>query len=276
MFTLSHHQRVLTVDKPLVMGILNLTPDSFYARSRVQELDELLKKALSMVQAGATILDLGGQSTRPGSERVSANEEIDRVLPAIELLQKELPATFLSIDTYYASVAKEAVLAGAFMVNDISAGTLDTDMLITVATLKVPYVLMHSRGTPSTMQSMTTYSHVTQDVIDSLMKKMQECKALGISDIVVDPGLGFAKTIPQNFQLLRELELFQALRAPLLIGLSRKSFIYKTLQTSPEQALNGSTFLHAFALQKGASILRVHDVREAVEAVRLYEELRIN
>lgn len=276
MFTLSHHQRVLTVDKPLVMGILNITPDSFYAGSRVQELDELLKKAIAMVQAGATILDLGGQSTRPDSERVSANEEIDRVLPAIELLQKELPNTFLSIDTYYASVAKESVLAGAFMVNDISAGTLDTAMLTTVASLNVPYVLMHSRGTPSTMQSMTTYSQLTQVVFDFLAQKMQECKALGISDIVIDPGVGFAKTIPQNFQLLRELELFQTLNAPLLIGLSRKSFIYKTLQTSPEQALNGSTFLHAFALQKGASILRVHDVREAAEAIRLYEELKIN
>ncbi|MFZ9694856.1 MAG: dihydropteroate synthase [Chitinophagaceae bacterium] len=276
MFTLSHHQRVLTVDKPLVMGILNITPDSFYAGSRVQELDELLKKAIAMVQAGATILDLGGQSTRPDSERVSANEEIDRVLPAIKLLHKELPNTFLSIDTYYASVAKESVLAGAFMVNDISAGTLDTAMLTTVASLNVPYVLMHSRGTPSTMQSMTTYSQLTQEVLDFLAQKMQECKALGISDIVIDPGVGFAKTIPQNFQLLRELELFQTLNAPLLIGLSRKSFIYKTLQTSPEQALNGSTFLHAFALQKGASILRVHDVREAAEAIRLYEELKIN
>jgi dihydropteroate synthase len=276
MFTLSHHQRVLTVDKPLVMGILNLTPDSFYSGSRVQALDEMLKKALAMVEDGATILDLGGQSTRPGSERISANEEAERVVPAIELLQKEIPDTFLSIDTYYASVAKEAVLAGAFMVNDISAGTLDNEMLTTVAALKVPYVLMHSRGTPSTMQNMTSYSNVTQEIIDFLLQKMQACKALGILDLVIDPGLGFAKTIPQNFQLLRELDLFQTLNAPLLIGLSRKSFIYKTLQTSPELALNGSTFLHAFALQKGASILRVHDVREAAEAIRLYEELRIN
>jgi dihydropteroate synthase len=273
MFTLSHHQRVLTVDKPLVMGILNLTPDSFYQGSRVQALDEMLKKAVAMVQSGATILDLGGQSTRPGSERISAKEEADRVVPAIELLQKEIPDTFLSIDTYYAAVAKEAVLAGAFMVNDISAGNMDNDMLTTVAALKVPYVLMHSRGTPSTMQNMTSYSNVTREVIDFLSLKMQECKSLGISDIVVDPGLGFAKTIPQNFQLLRELDLFQSLHTPLLVGLSRKSFIYKTLQTSSELALNGSTFLHAFALQKGASILRVHDVREAAEAIRLYHEL---
>jgi dihydropteroate synthase len=276
MFTLSHHQRVLTVDKPLVMGILNLTPDSFYQESRVQALDEMLKKAVAMVQAGASILDLGGQSTRPGSERISAMEEADRVVPAIELLQKEIPDTFFSIDTYYASVAKEAVLAGAFMVNDISAGTLDNDMLTTVAALKVPYVLMHSRGNPSTMQNMTSYSNVTREVIHYLSEKMQECKALGISDIVIDPGLGFAKTIPQNFQLVRELELFQSLNAPLLIGLSRKSFIYKTLNSSPDLALNGSTFLHAFALQKGASILRVHDVREAAEAIRLYKELMIN
>lgn len=275
MFTLSNHQRVLTVDKPLVMGILNITPDSFYKGSRVQVLDDIWQRASDMVKAGATLLDVGGQSTRPGSEQISPEEEAGRVLPALELLQKEIPDTFISVDTFYASVARQAVEAGAFMVNDISAGSADNKMLSTVGNLKVPYVLMHSRGTPATMQSMTTYSNVTREVIDFLAFKISECKAHGICDIVVDPGLGFAKTIPQNFQLLRELELFRELNAPLLIGLSRKSFIYKTLHTSPEMALNGSTFLHAFALQKGASILRVHDVQEAAEAIRLYEELTI-
>ena len=275
MFTLSHHQRVLTVDKPLVMGILNVTPDSFYKESRVQALDKIVERALNMVEKGATILDIGGQSTRPDSERISSEEEADRVLAPLEILQKELPHTFISVDTYYASVARQAVQAGAFMVNDISAGSMDAEMLSTVAELKVPYVLMHSRGTPNTMQTMTSYANVTQEVINFLTQKIKECTTLGIRDIVVDPGLGFAKTISQNFQLLRQLELFSTLKAPILIGLSRKSFIYKTLKTTAAEALNGSTFLHAFALQKGASILRVHDVREAAEAIRLYEELRI-
>lgn len=274
MFTLTHHQRVLTVDKPLVMGILNVTPDSFYRDSRVQTLEKIVERALLMVEQGATILDIGGQSTRPDSERISAGEEADRVLAPLEILHKELPHIFISVDTYFASVARQAVEAGAFMVNDISAGSMDREMLSTVAELKIPYVLMHSRGTPNTMQSMTSYANVTQEVINFLTQKMKECNTMGIRDIVVDPGLGFAKTIPQNFQLLRQLELFSALNAPVLVGLSRKSFIYKTLNTTAAEALNGSTFLHAFALQKGASILRVHDVREAAEAIRLYEELK--
>lgn len=275
MFTLTHHQRVLTVDKPLVMGILNVTPDSFFSDSRVQTPDKIVERALQMVQEGATILDIGGQSTRPNSERISSGEEADRVLAPLEILRKEIPHIFISVDTYYASVARQAVEAGAFMVNDISAGSMDEEMLSTVAQLKIPYVLMHSRGTPNTMQSMTSYANVTQEVINFLQQKMQECNAMGIREVVVDPGLGFAKTIPQNFQLLRQLELFSALKAPILVGLSRKSFIYKTLNITAAEALNGSTFLHAFALQKGASILRVHDVREAAEAIRLYEELKI-
>jgi dihydropteroate synthase len=275
MFTLTHHQRVLTVDKPLVMGILNVTPDSFFSDSRVQTPDKIVERALQMVQEGATILDIGGQSTRPNSERISSGEEADRVLAPLEILRKEIPHIFISVDTYYASVARQAVEAGAFMVNDISAGSMDEEMLSTVAQLKIPYVLMHSRGTPNTMQSMTSYANVTQEVINFLQQRMQECNAMGIREVVVDPGLGFAKTIPQNFQLLRQLELFSALKAPILVGLSRKSFIYKTLNITAAEALNGSTFLHAFALQKGASILRVHDVREAAEAIRLYEELKI-
>ena len=273
MFTLQSKDRTIVVDKPIVMGILNITPDSFFEGSRVVEMDQILRKAEQMLRAGATLLDIGGQSTRPGSERLSAEEECDRVILPIERLSSEFPQAFLSVDTYHAQVAEAAVNAGAHMVNDISAGLLDNKMLATVSKLQVPYVIMHMKGEPETMQKNTTYQNVLKDVIDFLAERKTACQKQGIRQIIIDPGIGFSKTIEQNFELIAKLEAFQELDAPLLLGISRKSFIYKTLNTDPAGALNGSTFLHAIGLQKGAKILRVHDVQEAVEAVRLFNAL---
>ena len=273
MFTLQSKDRTIVVDKPIVMGILNITPDSFFEGSRVVEMDQILRKAEQMLRAGATLLDIGGQSTRPGSERLSAEEECDRVILPIERLSSEFPQAFLSVDTYHPQVAEAAVNAGAHMVNDISAGLLDNKMLATVSKLQVPYVIMHMKGEPETMQKNTTYQNVLKDVIDFLAERKNACQKQGIRQIIIDPGIGFSKTIEQNFEIIAKLEAFQELDAPLLLGISRKSFIYKTLNTDPAGALNGSTFLHAIGLQKGAKILRVHDVQEAVEAVRLFNAL---
>lgn len=273
MFTLQSKDRTIVVDKPIVMGILNITPDSFFEGSRVVEMDQILRKAEQMLRAGATLLDIGGQSTRPGSERLSAEEECDRVILPIERLSSEFPQAFLSVDTYHAQVAEAAVNAGAHMVNDISAGLLDNKMLATLSKLQVPYVIMHMKGEPETMQKNITYQNVLKDVIDFLAERKNACQKQGIRQIIIDPGIGFSKTIEQNFEIIAKLEAFQELDAPLLLGISRKSFIYKTLNTDPAGALNGSTFLHAIGLQKGAKILRVHDVQEAVEAVRLFNAL---
>jgi dihydropteroate synthase len=273
MFTLQSKDRTIVVDKPIVMGILNITPDSFFKESRVVEMDQILRKAEQMLRAGATLLDIGGQSTRPGSQRLSAEEECDRVILPIERLSSEFPQAFLSVDTYHAQVVEAAVNAGARMVNDISAGLLDNKMLATVSKLQVPYVIMHMKGEPETMQKNTTYQNVLKDVIDFLAERKNACQKQGIRQIIIDPGIGFAKTIEQNFEIIAKLEAFQELDAPLLLGISRKSFIYKTLNTDPAGALNGSTFLHAIGLQKGAKILRAHDVQEAVEAVRLFNAL---
>ncbi|MEY4586620.1 MAG: dihydropteroate synthase [Bacteroidota bacterium] len=273
MYSLQSKNRTLVVDKPIVMGILNVTPDSFYASSRVAVLDDLLQKAEEMLRAGATILDIGGQSTRPGSHRLTAEEECSRIVLPVERLAKEFPEAFLSIDTYHASVAEAAIQAGAHMINDISAGQLDDKMLDTVSRLKVPYVIMHMRGEPQTMQANTDYKNVVTEVLDYLLERKKTCQANGIEQIIIDPGIGFSKTISQNFALMANLEVFQKVDSPLLLGVSRKSFIYKTLNTDPAGALNGSTFLHAIGLQKGATILRVHDVQEAVEGVRLFNAL---
>ena len=273
MFTLQSKDRTIVVDKPIVMGILNITPDSFFEGSRVVEMDQILRKAEQMLRAGATLLDIGGQSTRPGSQRLSAEEECDRVILPIERLSSEFPQAFLSVDTYHAQVAEAAVNAGAHMVNDISAGLLDSNMLATVSKLQVPYVIMHMKGEPETMHQNTNYQNITKEIIDFLAERKNACQKQGIRQIIIDPGIGFSKTIEQNFELIAKLEAFQELDAPLLLGISRKSFIYKTLNTDPAGALNGSTFLHAIGLQKGAKILRVHDVQEAVEAVRLFNAL---
>ncbi|HZH36162.1 MAG TPA: dihydropteroate synthase [Flavisolibacter sp.] len=270
MFTLNCKGQLLVIDSPVVMGILNTTPDSFYAGSRMQHTDALLRKAETMITDGAAILDIGGQSTRPNSERIGEEEELKRVIPAVERIHRNFPEQIISIDTFYAAVAKEAVAAGAGIVNDVSAGTLDQNLLPTVASLGVPYVLMHMLGTPQTMQQNPVYNQVTLDVFDKLSFQVKKLQQAGINDIIVDPGFGFGKTIRHNFQLLQDLSFFKQLHKPLLVGLSRKATVYKTLHTTPDKALNGTTVLHTIALLNGANLLRVHDVKEAKEAIDLY------
>lgn len=270
MFTLNCKGRMLAVEKPLVMGIINITPDSFYSGSRQNSVTDVLKQAEKMIREGAAILDIGGQSTRPGSTKLTADEELQRVIAPIEAIHKEFSGIFISIDTYYAKVAELSVSAGADIVNDISAGSLDADMIHTVAGLNVPYILMHMRGTPQTMQQEPTYDNVTREVLDFFIKEAEHLCLAGINDIIIDPGFGFGKTIAHNFELLRNLPVFKMLSFPILLGISRKSTIYKTLGTTPEEALNGTTVLNTIGLMNGASILRVHDVKEAVETVKLY------
>jgi dihydropteroate synthase len=269
MFTLNCNGRLLIVDKPLVMGIINATPDSFYEASRQQTVDAILKQAEKMIKDGADILDIGGQSTRPGSSVVAPEEELKRVIPAIEAIQQNFPETFISVDTYYSPVAKEAVIAGASIINDVSAGSMDENMIMTVAALKVPYVLMHMQGTPQNMHQSPTYENVTRDVLDFFIAKIDELKKAGVHDIIIDPGFGFGKTIAHNFELLRNLAVFKILDHPILSGISRKSTIYKTLGITAAEALNGTTVLNTIGLMNGASILRVHDVKEAKEAIKL-------
>lgn len=270
MFSLNCKGKLLVIDQPIVMGIINTTPDSFYTGSRANVIDDVLFRAEKMISDGAAILDIGGQSTRPGSEPLGAGEELKRVIPAIEALHKNFPEQIVSIDTFYSKVAREAVNAGAGIINDVSAGTMDEQLLPTVAELKVPYVLMHMLGKPQNMQQSPSYKNVTAEVFDFLHFKMAELVRSGIHDIIIDPGFGFGKTAAHNFQLLRELSFFGQLRKPVMVGLSRKATIYKTLGVTAEEALNGTTVMHTMALLNGASILRVHDVKEAVQAVKLF------
>ena len=274
MFTLNCKGRLLVVDKPLVMGIINATPDSFFGGSRYQGADDILQKAEKMIKDGATILDIGGQSTRPGSEKITVEDELQRVIAPIEAIHKKFPETFISIDTYYSKVATEAIAAGASIINDISAGSIDQSMIETVAALKVPYVLMHMQGTPQTMQQQPGYADVTKEVFDFFISKTEALRKTGITDIIIDCGFGFGKTVANNFELLKNLSVFKMLKAPILLGVSRKSFIYKSLGVSVEEALNGTTVMNTIGLMNGASILRVHDVKEAVEAIHLVEKLR--
>jgi dihydropteroate synthase len=269
MFTLNCKGVLLSIDVPIVMGIINTTPDSFFAGSRMQALDAVVSRAEQMILEGAAILDLGGQSTRPGSAPVSAEEEAERVIPAVEAVHRKFPGQLISIDTFYASVARQAIAAGASIVNDVSAGSLDEDMISTVAELGVPYVLMHMPGTPQNMQDHPPYKNVTLEVFDFLSFKIAELRQAGINDIIVDPGFGFGKNAAENFRLLQGLSFFQQLDKPLMVGLSRKATVYKTLGVGAGEALNGSTVLHTIALLNGATILRVHDVKEAMETIRL-------
>lgn len=271
MFTLNCKGRLLTLDRPLIMGIINITPDSFFEGSRHAGTDEVLSTAEKMLKAGAVMLDIGGQSTRPGSRWLDAEEELTRVMPAIEALVRHFPEAFLSIDTFHALVARRTVEAGVAIVNDISAGSMDPELIRTVAELQVPYVLMHMQGTPRDMQQSPHYANVVTEVFDFLVTKASELRKAGIRDIILDPGFGFGKTIDHNFQLLRQLEAFLIPGMPLLAGLSRKSTIYKTLGITADEAVNGTTVLNTIALLKGAHILRVHDVREAQECVLLLE-----
>jgi len=272
MFTLNCKGKLLIIDKPLVMGIINITSDSFYEGSRSQTVESILSQATKMIGEGADIIDIGGQSTRPGSERISVKEELQRVLSAIETILKNFPETIISVDTYQAIVAEECVRSGAAIINDISAGNMDSDMIPTVAKLQVPYICMHMKGTPQDMQEHPSYENVTKEVLDFFIQKTDECRRAGINDVIIDPGFGFGKTITHNFTLLKELSAFKMLEKPIMAGLSRKSTIYKTLGINTNEALNGTTVLNTLALQNGANILRVHDVKEAKEVIKLYEQ----
>jgi dihydropteroate synthase len=272
MFTLNAKGKLLAVNRPLVMGILNRAPDSFYSGSRFPDDAEFLAHAEKMIEDGADWLDIGGQSTRPGADLIGEEQELSRVVGAIHLLHSRWPQIPLSVDTWYARVAKEAVAAGASIVNDISGGRLDPEMLPAVGALKVPYVCMHMKGTPATMHQDALYEDVVREVLDHFIHRIEDCRLAGIHDTIIDPGWGFAKNRAQNWQLLRHLSLFRMTGRPILLGVSRKSTIYRTLGTTPEEALNGTTVLHTLGLLNGADILRVHDPKEAREAITLLAE----
>jgi dihydropteroate synthase len=271
MFTLNCKGNILKIDKPIIMGIINTTPDSFYDESRVTDLNAICSTVEKMIDEGAIIIDIGGQSSRPGSERISSEEESTRVLPAIKAISEKFPEVIISIDTFYADVAREAVQAGASMVNDISGGSIDKNMISTVAALNVPYILMHMKGEPKTMQESPEYEKLTREVMDFFIERIAVCRIAGVKDIIIDPGIGFGKTTAQNFELFRNLNLFKLFGCPILLGVSRKSLIHKTLGIQAAEALNGTTVLHSFGLMKGADILRVHDVNEAKETTKLFD-----
>lgn len=260
--------------KPIVMGILNTTPDSFYGGSRVNSVELAVERGLTMIAEGATILDIGGYSSRPGATDVTEKEEIRRVLPIIEAIKEASPSTLISIDTFRANVADAAIKAGAGLVNDISGGRLDPPIMRVSADNQCPYILMHMRGTPQTMISENNYTHLMADLLFYFSKQISAAKNAGLKDIIIDPGFGFSKNIAQNFELLRKLERLLVLELPLLVGISRKSMIYKSLHLDPSESLNGTTVLNTIALEKGAKVLRVHDVKPAVEAVELLVKLK--
>src|SRR5690606_24602670 len=266
--------RLICLKKPMIMGILNLTPDSFFSGSRLDKnLNKILAHAQKMIQDGADFLDLGGYSSRPGATEISVQEELDRVVPAVEIIRAEFPEILISIDTFRAEVAKESVAAGADLVNDISSGDLDEDMLPLIASLGIPYISMHMKGNPQNMLSQTDYSDILLEILHYFAKKVDLFRKIGIKDVIIDPGFGFAKTVEQNYFLLKNLKNFQALGSPILVGASRKSLIYRTLGINASDALNGTTALNMFALTQGANILRVHDVKEAKETIKLFEQL---
>lgn len=274
-YSLNLKGRLVTIDRPWVMGIINITPDSFYSGSRVNDEHVLIERVGRMLDDGADVLDIGACSTRPGSESVDAQGEMARLDWALTAIRRAFPDAILSVDTYRAEVARRCVAEwGVDIINDISAGTLDAEMFATVAQLKVPYVLMHMRGTPETMSSLTDYQNVAAEVLEWMARRIDELRQMGVADIIADPGFGFAKTLEQNYELLARLEAFHALDAPLLVGVSRKRMIYTPLQCTADEALNGTTVINTIALLQGAHFLRVHDVKAAVEAVKLTTLLR--
>lgn len=273
MFTLNCRGKLVILKKPAVMGIINATPDSFYKGDLPSGMDGMLLLAEKMITEGATFLDIGGQSTRPGSTLLTADEELKRIINVVEEVHRRFPETLLSVDTFYSYVAEEAVNAGASIINDISAGNMDVAMPETVAKLNVPYICMHMQGTPQTMQQNPAYENVITELLDFFIEKIKHYEAAGIKDIIIDPGFGFGKTTEHNFKLLKNLSAFKMLEKPILAGLSRKSMIYRSLGITAAEALNGTTALNMAALQNGATILRVHDVKEAVEVVSLYDML---
>ncbi|HEY6975888.1 MAG TPA: dihydropteroate synthase [Chitinophagaceae bacterium] len=271
MFTLNCRGRLLTFPGAIVMGVINVTPDSFYTGSRKITINDALQKAEQMIAEGAAILDIGGQSTRPGSIKTEPEDEAKRVIPVIDAIHKHFPDTIVSVDTFYASIAEQSVQAGASVINDVSGGHFDGAMLSTIADLKVPFVCMHIKGTPQNMQQNPVYENVTREIADYFIERLEKCRKAGIHDVIIDPGFGFGKTITHNFQLLRELSIFKMFEKPILMGISRKSTVYKTLGITTEEALNGTTVLHTLGLLNGANILRAHDVKEAMEAIKLLE-----
>ena len=273
MNTINCKGSLVDLSTPKVMGVINCTPDSFYDGGKLNSETQLLKLAETMIEEGATFLDVGGYSSRPNAANISIDEELNRVLPAISLILKHFPEIIISIDTFRSEVAQKAVEAGAALVNDISAGTLDPLMFDSIAKLKVPYIIMHMRGNPTTMQEQTHYDNINKELLFYFSEKLESLKLKGINDVIVDPGFGFAKTREQNFELLNHLELFNFLEKPLMVGLSRKSMIYQTLNNTPEEALNGTTSLNTIALLKHAKILRVHDVKPAMECIKLVSQL---
>ncbi|MEQ9442478.1 MAG: dihydropteroate synthase [Cyclobacteriaceae bacterium] len=273
--TLNLRGKLIDLSTPRVMGVLNVTPDSFYDGGKFSSSDQpMLTQAEKMLREGATIIDIGGYSSRPGAVDVSTEEEKQRVSTAVALVAQHFPEANISVDTFRAAVAEEALAAGACMINDISGGALDEHMFDVVARNQVPYILMHMRGTPQTMKQLTDYDHIVVDILDYFQRKVAELRERKVIDIILDPGFGFAKTIDQNYTLLKNLTAFQVLGLPILAGLSRKSLIYKRLGYGPEEALNGTTVLNTVALMQGASLLRVHDVKEAMEAIQLTQYVR--
>jgi dihydropteroate synthase len=266
--------KLVDLSIPKVMGILNVTPNSFYDGGKHTDEKSMLNQVGKMLAEGASFIDMGAYSSKPSAQFVSEEEEIARLIPVLRLVLKNFPETLISVDTFRANVAKAAIENGACMINDISAGSLDDNMMRVVTELKVPYVMMHMKGNPQTMQSLAQYQNITKEMLFYFSEKIADARSWGINDLIIDPGFGFAKTLEQNFEVLDNLELFQILELPMLVGVSRKSMIYKTLQTEPDFALNGTTVLNTIALQKGANILRVHDVKEAVETIKLVSHLK--
>ncbi|MBO5172139.1 MAG: dihydropteroate synthase [Bacteroidaceae bacterium] len=274
--TINVRGRLVSLDEPQVMGILNVTPDSFFATSRCRSEEEIRQRVCMMRREGATMVDIGAYSSRPGAEEVSVEEELRRLLPAIGIVREEWPDAIISVDTFRSEVARQAVEAGADIINDISGGEMDKDMFRTVAELHVPYILMHMQGTPQDMQKAPHYDNLMCEVFRSLGERVEELHEMGVADVIVDPGFGFGKTMAQNYEMMARLGEFRLLGCPILVGISRKSMVYRLLDTTPEESLNGTTALNTIALMNGASILRVHDVREAVEAIKIYRQCLIS
>lgn len=269
--TINCKGQLIDLNAPKIMGILNLTPNSFYDGGKFNNQNDILHHVEKMLNDGADFIDVGGYSSKPGAEFVSEEEELNRVIPTIEAILKHFPEALISIDTFRSKVAEESVKSGAAIINDIAAGNLDERMMETVAKLQVPYSMMHMRGTPETMQKLTNYDNVVKEMLLYFSEKITQARSLGINDLILDPGFGFAKTLEQNYEVLQKLDLFSITGLPILIGVSRKSMIYKPLNGNAENALNGTTALNTIALIKGAKILRVHDVKEAVETAKLFQ-----
>ncbi len=274
MYTINCKGKLIDLSKPRIMGILNITPDSFFDGGKYNDLTSVNKQVSKMLKEGATFIDVGAYSSRPGATHISEGDEFQRIVPIVEYLTENFPEIVLSIDTFRSNIARKCIEAGAAIINDISGGNADTKMFETVVELQVPYIMMHMQGTPRNMQENPSYSNITQEILTDFAKKAATLKEMGLNDLIVDVGFGFGKTIEHNYELLKNLDLFHALNTPILTGISRKSMLYKPLNTSPINALNATTVANTIALQKGSQILRVHDVKEAKEAIEITELLK--